>query len=237
MTDRELKKCLKNVYEVPETKRKREFIRCHEKRTRQLADVLMLELKYLGLRSIVSGIGLAFLIYLIATTRDKQFMWLMSGMLPIGALLPMSLINKSERYGMSEFEMVSRFSMQMLRTVRLMILGIFSLVVLLLSSGMFGAVLSIRFGDSLLYVAIPYLVNVGGSFYITRKLHSKENIYGCIAMTFISCLLPYLYEHTKLLQSISNAGYWVILAVSIFISMKEAYIYIKESENESWNLC
>ena len=55
MTDKELKHMLKNAYELPESGGSQRFIKEHEKRSRQLSDVIKNEFYYMGIKSILAG--------------------------------------------------------------------------------------------------------------------------------------------------------------------------------------
>lgn len=235
MKNREIKKGLRKLYSLEESERERLFLLHYEKGKQPIFEVVLRELRYMGLRSLVGGGCLVFLLYLIASTANSEIMWCMSGILPIGVLLSLSMLNRSERYGMGELEMACRFSLEFLRAVKLLILGVFSLMILVIASCVYSSLLNLRFWDSLLYIAIPYLLNVCGGLCICRKWHSRESLFGCIGMTMLSCLIPYIYERVLFLKQLPGAVYGVSLVVLFLFAIRQAMLYLKESENVLWS--
>ena len=111
MTDKELKQLLKNAYILSESDKSQRFIKEHEKRSRQLADVIKNEFHYMGIKSILAGLVICGLFMAVAVKGDENMMWIMSSMLPICSLIPLIHILRSGRYGMCELEAASRFSL------------------------------------------------------------------------------------------------------------------------------
>lgn len=66
MTNKELKKRLKNAYKTMPSEREKAFIRKYEKRRMQIFDVLKIEIKYMGLKSFLTGLFLCILLFLTA---------------------------------------------------------------------------------------------------------------------------------------------------------------------------
>ena len=104
MTDKEIKKMLSNAYSTNESIKGKKFVNNHEKRSRRILDVFKIELRYMGLQSVVAGLILCLLFLIVAHMNDINFMWTMSSLIPICAALPIFLLSKSERYGMDELE-------------------------------------------------------------------------------------------------------------------------------------
>lgn len=70
-----------------------------------------------------------------------------------------------------------------------------------------------------------------------RKWHAKENIYGCVGITFVSCLMPFLAEFIKLWSDINGAIAYFAMLIVFVVTVRESILYIKEGEDLSWNLC
>lgn len=237
MTNKELKKRLKNAYEIVPSEREKVFIRKYEKRRMQIFDVLKIEIKYMGLKSCFTGLVLCVLLFLAAKSGQTQFMWVMSSVIPALVLLPVTAIGRSERCGMEELEAASRFSLRFIRMIRMLILGCISLVLIVLVSCYLKVQLHISILEIFYFIGFPYLVNVWGCMLITRKWHAKENIYGCIGVTVMSCILPFIADTMKLKSIIPGYVACAALLVVFTVTVKEMIMYVKESEDLSWSSC
>ena len=236
MNDKELRMLLKDSYVLPETEKRKLFIRKYEKRSPQLFSIIKMEFRYMGLKSILTGAVLIALMLIATRTADTDIVWSISSFVPACALIPMILLSRSERYGMEELEAVSRFSLRFIRIVRLFILGIFSMV-LLLSLGIILWVTKIAsVMDNMVLIVLPYLVSTYGAMLITRKWHGKENIFGVLAVCSFCGLLPNVIKTFQQSTQSSNFIFLMLLAILLGAVIRECILYVKESENLSWNL-
>ncbi len=237
MTEKDLKEQLKMAYSLPESDSRNRFIRAYQKRSLQLGTILRIELEFMGIRSVFAGIFLFIILYAGYRSHNPDFTWHLSCVIPAAALMPMTALGRSERYKMSELEAASRFSACFVRLVRLMILGIFSLIVLICVCFWQAGVLQAGTGEILLTIAIPYLINVYGGVAISRKWHGRESIFGIIAVCMISCVLPAVIRNIRL-QEVMPAAAVVVITIAVVLGIaKECMIYVKESEKTIWNLC
>lgn len=69
-----------------------------------------------------------------------------------------------------------------------------------------------------------------------RKWHAKENIYGCVGITFLSCLMPVIAEYIKLWSYINGIVAGLAMLILLVVTVRESILYIKEGEDLSWNL-
>lgn len=164
-------------------------------------------------------------------------MWIMSSIIPALVLLPVTAIGRSERCGMEELEAASRFSLRFVRLMRMPILGCISLVLIAAVSCYLKVQLQISISEILYFVGFPYLITVWGCMLITRKWHAKENIYGCIGVTVLSCILPFIADTLKLRSIIPEYAAYAALLVVFVVTVKEMIMYVKESEDLSWSSC
>lgn len=237
MTDREVKESLKNAYALPTTEGEKRFIRRYEKRSLQIFDVIKLEYRYMGAKSILSVLALCMISMLVLKTKEKDTIWVISSLIPLFAVIPMIFLSKSEKYGMDELEASCRFSVRFIRLVRMCIVGVFSLG-LLLSAGIIMKVLCLfTITEYIAYVTTPYLVSVFFAMLVTRHWHGKENIYGILAVCILSSLVPFVVRMIRQSGILSDASIGVLAGVLLIAIIRESLMYIKESENVSWNLC
>lgn len=237
MTDRELKNALKNAYIVETSEREKAFLTKYEKRSMQIFDVLRIELKYMGVKNFCAGLFWCIVLFLVARLGEAQFMWILSSALPMCVLIPLIAIGRSERYGMGELEASSRFSLRFLRMTRMLILGFFGLILISVTSLVLREFIKLSPVMTVCFVGFPYLVNVWGCLLVTRKWNAKENLYGCMGITCISCLMPFVAHQMELMKAIEPAYVPLAMIVVLVVTVKESILYIRESEDFTWSLC
>ena len=233
MTDREIKEALREAYSCPETDREKRFLRMHQRRSLHLGAILKMELRYMGVRSLFTGIVLCLLLLGAVKSGDIDTVWTISAFLPVGAFVPMALLRRSERFGMQELEAASRFSLRFVRLVRMLILGLASLILLLSVSLILKTNLGIGGTELLLVAFFPYLSSVLGGLMVTRVWHRQENLLGIGAVCTLCGLLPHLIREWNL----PDGMYLMLFAALILALARESTLFVKESENVIWNLC
>lgn len=237
MKDSELKAMLQNAYAINPTEKENRFIRKYERRHMRFRDVLALELRYMGIKSLASGVLLCAILFFFVRQGDVRVKWMASSLLPLFALLPSAIVGSSERYGMQELEAASRFSLQLIRMARMLIWGTLSLIIIWLATIIFQSYFEANLLITGCFVGFPYLLSVWGCLLITRKWHSKDNIYGCMGVTVLSCLLPLLAEFLKLWKYVTKPAVSIAVIVILIAAVRESILYIKDGEDLSWNLC
>lgn len=236
MTDKELKRMLKNAYILPESDNSQRFIKEHKKRSRQLLDVIKNEFHYMGIKSILAGLILCGLFEAIAVKGDENIMWIMSSMLPICSLIPMIQILRSGKCGMCELEAASRFSMKFIRLIRMFILGIFSSVVILGGSVFLRKIWICGMLDIVIYMLFPYFVSIWGSLFIARKWHGKESELGVPLMCIATGFLPTIIRELRNVHITPDYMYVILMIIIMVATVKECIKFINERSDLSWNL-
>ncbi len=237
MTEKDMKELLKDAYRISPTKREKVFLKKHEKRSMHIWDVLVLEFKYMGVRSALSCALLIFLFCVILFSKKSEIMWYFSGILPISGLLLTTGLGRSERYGMHELEAASRFSLRFIKAVRMFLLGGSTLVILIAFSFLLQEKTNLGFLTILGLVGLPYMLNALGILMITRRWHEKENIFGCLAITGVTCMLPALMEKAISIHVIEPFVIVIILAAITALTVRESLLFIKGREDVLWNFC
>ncbi len=235
MTDREIKNMLKNAYQTAPTEREKAFIRANEQRSLRLFDVLKLEMKYMGVKCILSGLLFCTGLIAVAKAGDLQTVRYISSLFPLMALMLTELLGKTEKYGMSELEASTRFSLKFIRLVRMLLLGSISLGIICAFS--LAVKNTVPFGLITLlgFMGVPYLANVFGSLLITRKWHSEKNYIGCIICTAVSCALPSVLKFLLKPENISPLYPALVLLIVSSAVIRESILFIRESGELAWN--
>lgn len=238
MTDKELKTMIKKAYNIKPSERKSVFIGKYQKRKIHFAEILLMQLKYMGVHlAFTSGILLSILFVALADT-NMRLSAITSVFMPVIALILLTGLGKSERYRMNELEMSSRFSLHMINAVRLMICGITGIFSTITASVIMSIIYHTNLISQLISCNALYLAAVSVCIIIIRRWHSNKNIYGCIISTacivFISlfCNQYIIKFSTEMLDVVMIA----LLFASLIITIREACKFIKESEELSWSL-
>lgn len=236
MTDKAMKDLLKNAYKISETDREKVFLKKYEKRSMHIFDVFRLEFKYMSVRSMVSGMMLVLFFALISFSKNPELIWYISGLLPVAGLILISGLGKSERYGMQELEAASRFSLRFIKAVRMFIMGCATLFIVIATSIVMQEKTDFNFITILGLIGTPYMLNAWGNLIVTRRWHEKENIYGCLLVALVTCMLPALMEKAISYELIQPFILIILLLVVSALTVRESLLYIKEREDLSWNL-
>ena len=234
MKTRELKQLIKGAYSITPSEKKTAFIQKYQLRELNYLQIICIQLQYMGGQfALLGGCVLTLLLGTVSTV-GKDLTHLIAAIVPVAALIAITGLGRSARYGMDELEMSSRFSLRMLRTVRLAIIGIADFLIMLSISGLLKILTGAKLLHAFAFTAVPYLFTTFLCMVLIRRWHSPKNIYGCIvvavgtaAMVLVG--MNYLTLCTTLL--------YTALPVLFLLTVMEAFAYIKESEELQWNLC
>lgn len=232
---RQLKKQIRSAYAFDASRGEKDFIRQHEQRSLQLWDIIMDELKFMGWKSILSGTFLCIILIFVSRNNEPASVWSMSSFLPLLALLLTVVLGRSERYKMSELEASCRFSLRFVRTVRMFIVGIASLLIVFLGTYAVSRGQGGSFIVAMYHVACPYLLNVFACLLITRKWHSKEDLFACAGATFITCLIPSMVNALHLGVALADTEAAILLILLLSMTVIESVLYVKEGDKVIWN--
>ncbi len=237
MTDKELKEVLENAYLLPDTEKEKAFVRKYEQRSLRLSEIIKMEFLYMGVKSILAGVVLTVMLLTAAQTGDTEMVWIFASFVPMYALIPMLLLSRSERFGMDELEASSRFSLRFIRIVRMFILGIISMAMLSAAGIILRLAAAASFSEQMILIVFPYLISVYGAMLVTRKWRGKENVFGVLAVCAFAGLLPFVIRPVKLSGQLSDGVFLPVIVLLLLAFIRECMLYVKESENLSWNLC
>ena len=183
--------------------------------------------------------GLILLLALFGAYNISQdTLWVVSAFVPALGLLAVTEGNRSIMYGMSEFEMSTRFSLKNVVLARMSILGLFNFAVIAVLTPLCrigNDVSLLQTGMSLL---VPYLLTVNFSLWIARRINDKEIIYGCMCVaTIVSGINTSLHFATDLIYQEIYTSWWLVLSVFLLIELAyEIHCTIKRTEEYTWNL-
>lgn len=88
---------------------------------------------------------------------------------------------------MSEFELSTRFSLKSVVLARMSILGVLDFIILACLVPLCWIGNNFSFIQTGTYIVVPYLLTVNLSLWVTRHIHSREAIYGCMTVAVLVC--------------------------------------------------
>ena len=161
--------------------------------------------------------GLILLLALFAARNMRQdTLWIISAFVPVLGLLAVTESTRSMTYGMSEFEMSTRFSLKSVVLARMSILGLINFAVIAILTPLCRIGNDFSLLQTGMYLLVPYLLTVNFSLWIARRVNGKETIYGCMcAAVIVSGINTGLHFVTDLIYQEIYTGWW--LALSVFL--------------------
>ena len=186
--------------------------------------------------------GLSCLILLLALfgacSISRDTLWVVSAFVPALGLLAVTESNRSMMYGMSEFEMSTRFSLKSVVLARMSILGLFNFAVIAVLTPLCRIGNDFSLLQTGMYLLVPYLLTVNCSLWIVRRTNDREIIYGCMCVAaIVSGINTGLHLVTDLIYQEIYTSWWLVLSILLLIELAyEIHCTIKRTEEYTWNL-
>lgn len=154
--------------------------------------------------------------------------------MPLFVLAAMPVVFKSQYYGMSEIEAVTRASGAQIMLAKLVLAGAANLVCITIVLCLEVSLQNNcnQLGQMVLYCLVPYLVCMTGMLRLVR-LQRKESIWTCAVVMLGSCVcwaissrvIPWLY-------ATSAVGFWLIAFVVFGLFFVKEVLFIAEMRKE-----
>lgn len=235
--ENEWRRALAQAFEAPAPLRKAQFFRQAAPVPSCSGNLFFTQLCYIRKR--IWGISaLLFAVSLAASLLlSVDILWSASALAPFLALMMVAETGRSKRYGMTELEMATRFSLRRVLLARLFLLGTGNLLLL----GVF-VPLSLAGGQTPplqagLGIATPFLLTTFLCLHVVRRHRGGDDIYLCAGISAcVSILvpvsrrsLPWLYGDASL------TGRGIACALLIVCIVKQYHILLCQ-EDLTWNL-
>lgn len=236
--NRDMKERLKEYFAAPEPERKGHFLNSLPAEPMDLTDFLLFQAAYIpkwvwGLSVLVFApalVGAGFL--------KKDMLWCISACMPILALALVAESGRSERWGMAELEMSTRFSRKSILLARLGILGLADLLLffLLLPLAYVNGDRSLL--ETGIYMLCPYLLTVFLGLWASRRVHGRECAWVCGAIALgVSLGNTLMYQSIQGFYATPGFRWWAAAFVLLSAGVAgQCYKTIKEKEAPVWNL-
>lgn len=238
--NKQMKRSIQKAFEAPKPNQqeKAKFLRTLPKPQISMWQLILTQAAYIRKWTLYLSVLLIFLALTGAYYIEKNTLWVISAFVPFLGVLAITENVRSEVYGMSEFEMSTRFSLRSVILARMGVLGGLDIFILfcLIPLCCIGNDFSIL--QTGVYLFVPYLLTVNIGLWITCRFHGKEAIYGCMsAAVLISGANTGLHFMVDFVYQFSNIKWW--FALSVFLAGRmiyETYYTMKQTEELAWNL-
>jgi hypothetical protein len=238
--DNKLKRNIQKAFEAPQPNRQEKirFLRTLPWSRISMSRFILVQASYMRKMTLVFSVLLLLPAVIGANYISENTLWIVSAFVPILGLLAVTEGNRSMMYGMSEFEMSTRFSLKSVVLARMSILGLINFAVIAILTPLCRIGNDFSLLQTGMYLLVPYLLTVNFSLWIARRVNGKETVYGCTCVAVIvSGINVGLHFVTDLVYQEIYIGWWIILSVFLLIELAhELHCTIKQTEEYTWNL-
>ena len=238
--DNKLKRNIQKTFEAPRPNRqeKARFLRALPGPRISMSRFILVQASYMRKMTLVFSVLLLLPAVIGANYISENTLWIVSAFVPILGLLAVAESTRSTIYGMSEFEMSTRFSLKSVVLARMSVLGVLDFIVLVCAIPLCYSVSGFSLLQTGLYLLVPYMLTVNISLWLIRHLQSRETIYVCMSIAvLVSGANVGLHFVTDLIYQNSYIVWWLILSLFLLVGMAyEIYLIIKQTEEYTWNL-
>ena len=235
-----LKRSIQKAFEPPKPnqKEKTRFLRTLPQPRISMFRFILVQATYMRKMTLVFSVLLLLPAVIGANYISENTLWIVSAFVPILGLLAVTEGNRSMMYGMSEFEMSTRFSLKSVVLARMSILGLINFAVIAILTPLCRIGNDFSLLQTGMYLLVPYLLTVNFSLWIARRVNGRETIYGCMcAAVIVSGINTGLHFVTDLIYQEIYTGWWLALSVFLLIELAyEIHCTIKRTEEYTWNL-
>lgn len=235
--DKKLKQALKVVYRAPDPVKKSTFLKQHCRREMGRWTLIAVQTRYIRWWTWVLSLALFGSVLCAVWEAAEAGLWSTAALTPFLALLAVTENGRSRLYNMDELELACRMSRQSVSLARMVVLGLFHLVLLAgltPALAIWGAVGTARAG---VYLLTPYLLTAAVGMELTRRFRGKEGLTACGGgAALVSALGLFLVNQRPALYQQSNLPLWMtVLAVATFAAAAEFKLNTDRMEEMQWN--
>lgn len=216
----ELKDALNIAFYAPEPKNKQEFLKNIRPREVSIPEMLLQQVRYIRLS--VWAISLGFIAFALIGSwlQLSETDELIPVLMPFLAVVSVLENRRSKKYGMTELEMVTRFSLRSVIFARMIILGVAFLLILVITA----PVVATAFGGEIIVTAvhmlIPYLLTMIISLQVERSSLGRKLEYGSLSVAALIAVSMIWMRNldtaliNRYAQIIRNWGFLIVIILA-----------------------
>ena len=231
----ELNNLINEAFAAPDPERKQEFLKTLRPREVGTVRMILGQIAYIGPAAWILAAAVTLLAIAGCILGIEETEGLVAVVMPFTAAVSVIETQRSKRFGMSELEMATRFSLRSVVFARMTLLGILSAIILCITS----PVIAVSFGGSVIVTAvrilIPYLVTMIIGLHIERSTFGRN--YGIISLAVAGASAAFVAWSYQLEESIFlqyelfTGSYGIIIAaVLLTLTFAEQWKTVKNVE-------
>lgn len=218
----EWKTALCEAFDAPEPANKQAFLKGLRIREVSTAEMLIQQVRYIRISVWILAGAIIALTLLGSWMRLDETGVLLAEIIPYLAAVSMLENIRSRRYGMTELEMVTRFSLRSVIFARMLILGLVFLFILVITSPVIAVCLGGGIVLNAMLILIPYLITMSVSLRVERSVWGRRTEYAPLVIATIvsgSLILIKSYQAALVLRYMAFIQTWGLLLVLILTAM------------------
>ena len=160
--DNKLKRNIQKAFEAPQPNRQEKirFLRTLPGSRISMFRFILVQASYMREMTLVFSVLLLLPAVIGANYISENTLWIVSAFVPILGLLAVAESTRSTMYGMSEFEMSTRFSLKSVVMARMSVLGVLDFIVLVCAIPLCYTGSGFSLLQTGLYLLVPYMLTV-----------------------------------------------------------------------------
>lgn len=235
--NRRTRKMLREYYRAPEPRRKREFAARWTRRRISIGKMILHQLRYISKWHMLCSMLLFGMMLAAGSYVSFSVLGTLYAMVPFLVVLSVTESMRSFRFGMTELESTTLFSLKSIIMMRMLLLGVGNLFCLF----MFAFLRNENVVMEFIYLLVPYFLTAAGGLAVFRRHSGVTGNYMCLALSAgVSALQCYVYYayHDIYLAEYNTIWLFVciLLAVLLGREMKQTFLVItKQREDLVWD--
>ncbi len=241
--NKEIKKQIKEAFEPPEPERKIRFLKTMNFPKTDRKDFIIGQIFYIQKSVwIVSVFVFCFILFNIFTVipnvhQEEMTLWVISSIVPFLALFSVVEIFRSKRHKMAEMEVVCRFGLAQLMFARMLILGVWNGIILLVTIVTLGIYLPEGIGITALYLLTPFVIVCGMSLFVMNHTNSHNSELICAAITVGVNMVHFIWReaYRSMDWKLSISIMIILFASGLCFMAVQLFKTMKKMEENQWN--
>lgn len=223
----DMKQLLNDAFYAPEPKEKQNFLKNIRPREVSMLEMLLQQFSYIRVTVWLYALLLIAIAVLGSVYRVEQTTLVITMMMPFAAVASVLETRRSRKYGMSELEMATRFSLKSVVIARLLIVGLAAITVLCVVSPMIATTFGEDVNVTAIHIIIPYFITMIIGLWLERSPLGRATEYGSIMVAFVISFLAliFYFNHPVFMSSyteiIEKWGVFVALLLMVITAMEQ----------------
>lgn len=235
--NRKLKQALSDAFYAPPPVRKAVFLKKYRRRELGRWELIVLQIRYIRWWVWLLSLVLSGFILATVTWSMRPTPWYIAALTPFLALLVITENGRTQLYQMDELELACRMSRQSVILARMVVMGLFHLVLFGLLMPLLAVWGTVGAAQAGVYLLTPYLLTASLGMELTRRIRGREGLLACGATAAaISVLGPLAANVRPTLYQPEDLTLWgAALSAAMLAAVAEFVLNAKNLEELQWN--